>query len=573
MVDSKLQPDPGDETAALLRVLIYKIDSTTFGGDVPALPQWNGPPPALVHVQAILFASLAASLLSALLAMLGKQWLNRYDSSDMRGSSIERSHNRQRKLDGIVTWYFTHVMESLPLMLQGALFLLGFALSIYLWEVSIVVASVVLGVTSLGVLFYIFIIVAGVASESCPYQTPGSLTLRYLGQKAPGTVRYLGRKVPDTIRHLGQKVPGTIRYLGQKVPGTIHYLGQTVPGTIRSIGRKVTGAIGQAFRNLLESRVVTIIIGYRSTRWHCCSIMWLGCSVLIIPLAFTIDLFYLGWAVVREVVTLPTRAYHLVRKVHRVGSTLEQRFGQHDAVLDLRCVSWTLQTSLDRDIRQLIFEYLSTRTEIIYFDPTFFADISFNVFIGCISMSGRKMATMQGKEQLATASVTCLLHSLNRLSVTDPASSVLIGISQRYNRSFPLNLDCRGLPFYYPIIKIHSMLTRLRHHRNIQWDDYEPSNQELVAFAQHMVEAAQLEYQETLYQKVPRWILRFALHFLSLDPPPPVSVVADCLTIVAIDLSCQIPGTTGLEQRYVPILQVFAFLTRTQVHEWSISPA
>ncbi|KAF9780438.1 hypothetical protein BJ322DRAFT_981223, partial [Thelephora terrestris] len=73
-VDSKLQPDPSDETAALLRVLIYKIDNTTFGDDVPTLPQWNGPPNVMVHVQAILFASLAASLLAALLAVLGKQW-------------------------------------------------------------------------------------------------------------------------------------------------------------------------------------------------------------------------------------------------------------------------------------------------------------------------------------------------------------------------------------------------------------------------------------------------------------------------------------------------------------------
>ena len=90
-VDSQLKSDPGDETATLLRVLIYKIDNTTFGGDTPTLPQWDGPPHAIVQVQAILFASLTASLFSAFLAMLGKQWLNRYDSADMRGSAIERS--------------------------------------------------------------------------------------------------------------------------------------------------------------------------------------------------------------------------------------------------------------------------------------------------------------------------------------------------------------------------------------------------------------------------------------------------------------------------------------------------
>ena len=164
-VNSQLQPDPNDQTAALLRVLIYKIDNTTFGNDVPALPQWTGPPRMIVDVQAILFASLAASLLSAFLAMLGKQWLNRYASVDVRGSAIERSQNRQRKLDGIVRWYFNHVLESLPLMLQAGLLLLACALSRYLWDTSMTVGSVVIGTTSFGVLFFLFIVVAGAVSE------------------------------------------------------------------------------------------------------------------------------------------------------------------------------------------------------------------------------------------------------------------------------------------------------------------------------------------------------------------------------------------------------------------------
>ncbi|KAF9778946.1 hypothetical protein BJ322DRAFT_980410, partial [Thelephora terrestris] len=73
-VQPQLQPDSGDDTAALLRVLLYKIDNTTFGNDVPSLPQWTGPPSNIVQVQAILYASLVISLLAAFLAMLGKQW-------------------------------------------------------------------------------------------------------------------------------------------------------------------------------------------------------------------------------------------------------------------------------------------------------------------------------------------------------------------------------------------------------------------------------------------------------------------------------------------------------------------
>ena len=171
-VNPELKPDPNDETAALLRVLLYKIDNTTFGDNVPALPQWSGPPHIVVQVQALLFASLAASLVSALLATLGKQWLSRYDSADIKGTTAERAQNRQMKLDGIDTWCFYYVMEALPLMLQIALLLLGCALSRYLWEINTLVASIVLGVSLLGVAFYLFITVAGTAHESCPYQTP-----------------------------------------------------------------------------------------------------------------------------------------------------------------------------------------------------------------------------------------------------------------------------------------------------------------------------------------------------------------------------------------------------------------
>ena len=172
----------------------------------PTIQQpWTGPPRRIVEVQAILFASLAASLFSAFLAMLGKQWLNRYTSVDMRGSAIERSQNRQRKFDGIVNWYFDHVMGSLPLMLQVALLLLGCALSRYLWEIDTTVASVVLGVTSFGVLFYLFIVVAGAVFASCPYQTPGAHIRKVFGGfcAIPGSLvcaRVCMSKTTDSMR-------------------------------------------------------------------------------------------------------------------------------------------------------------------------------------------------------------------------------------------------------------------------------------------------------------------------------------------------------------------------------------
>ena len=84
------------------------------------------------------------------------------------------------KLGGIVGWYFYYVMHSLPLMLQTTMLLLGCALPRYLWDIDVTVASVVLSVTSFGVIFYLSVVIAGTASESCPYQTPAAHSFRQI---------------------------------------------------------------------------------------------------------------------------------------------------------------------------------------------------------------------------------------------------------------------------------------------------------------------------------------------------------------------------------------------------------
>jgi len=83
-------------------------------------------------------------------------------------------------MDERVTWHFDFVMECLPLTLQAALLLLGYALSNYLFSINKVDASVVIGFTSFGLLPYLLIVSAATLSYNCPFQTPLSLILRFL---------------------------------------------------------------------------------------------------------------------------------------------------------------------------------------------------------------------------------------------------------------------------------------------------------------------------------------------------------------------------------------------------------
>ena len=64
-----------------------------------------------------------------------------------------------------------------------------------------------------------------------------------------------------------------------------------------------------------------------------------------------------------------------------------------------------------------------------------------------------------------------------------------------------------------------------------------PSNEQ--AMVEHaLAKTAWLESRQERRGKVPRLLLRFALHHLSQSLLPPTSVVINCLSIIATDLDC-----------------------------------
>ena len=506
-VQPQLQKDPNEETAALLRVLIHKIDNTTFGDDVPALPQWTGPGQMVIHVQFILYASLAASLLSAFLAMLGKQWLNRYASIDMRGSAIERSQNRQRKLDGIIAWYFEHVLECLPLMLQVALLLLGCALSRYLWEINTAVASMVIGVTLFGMLFYLFIIAAGATSDGCPYQTPWTNIIR----------RLLHSLVDLLIKH------------------------------------------SKLYWTLFE------IWNYNDKR---------GAAIIIViyPLllldGFAADAFRLGRAMFRSLVVSAREVRSWLFRTSPVPEQALQALDHQATTFDFRCISWILQTSLDKTINLLTLDFLKT----ILATPGFNNDIilgCFNVFSNCFVVNDHgdhaEISITRGSEQLADTSAMCFFRAFSSLLITTPTSSAIGDMRQRYWRVFQYHNQIRHpqFPLYvnavhrlfcanavYRLFPVGPRIPRVlfRDRLDFAWTSYNPPLDELVPFAHALAQFAQFAYQngDGRDHKVPRWLLRFVLRFLSQHPLPPTSVVINCLTIIATDLGCNLSDISSM---------------------------
>jgi hypothetical protein len=152
-INPQLESDPSEESVALLRILIYKLDNTTFGGDVPVLPQWTGPTSKVVVTQGLLYLSLASALGSASLAILAKRLLDMYSlAGGWRHRPEFRIATRQGLKSSTMSLYV--LLLVLPLLLQLALLLFSCAVTVYLWKINLIVASFVLAATLLALTLY-----------------------------------------------------------------------------------------------------------------------------------------------------------------------------------------------------------------------------------------------------------------------------------------------------------------------------------------------------------------------------------------------------------------------------------
>ena len=156
-----------------------------------------------------MYASLLISLLAAFIAMLGKQWLNRY-LRNSGGSMIERCGDRQRKCDGLEKWPLNFFIESLPVMLQVALLLLACGLCRYMWSINDSVAYTLTSLTGLGVTFFIAIVIAGMSSYACPFQTPASTTLHGPWKKVRRGVVSSGVRSQRALSRIVQTLKQTV---------------------------------------------------------------------------------------------------------------------------------------------------------------------------------------------------------------------------------------------------------------------------------------------------------------------------------------------------------------------------
>jgi len=123
-------------------------------------------------------AALILSVHSALLAMLGKQWLGRYLQHVGR-SMIERCRDRQRKLNALKRWPVHPFIEAPLVLLQISVTLFSCGFCGQMWTKNSSITWSRISLTTPGVVFYLAILIIGLTPPS-PVETPASIALRRL---------------------------------------------------------------------------------------------------------------------------------------------------------------------------------------------------------------------------------------------------------------------------------------------------------------------------------------------------------------------------------------------------------
>ena len=122
---------------------------------------------------------------------------------------------------------------------------------------------------------------------------------------------------------------------------------------------------------------------------------------------------------------------------------------------------------------------------------------------------------------------------------------------------FADGLDFSGCPFPQTLRMTHEVIYSDQEIKvPIGWGYYELANYERVAVAHAISNLSWSEYRRRGPDKVPPPHLSFALHYISQDPPPPASVIASCLLIIAIDLGCDVQENVIFAERCVHVWRI-----------------
>jgi hypothetical protein len=177
-----LQDDPATATAVILVRISQQLGSLTVSSafansTAPAISmeELSAPPAsASIRINILWFFSLTLSLISALGAILVKQWLREYSLALSPLHPPDGMGLRQLRYDGLKRWGIPQLITSLPMLLQLAIALFLGGLVDLLWTLEKTIAITLTVLIVLCLLGMIATILLPSFVDHCAYKSPAA---------------------------------------------------------------------------------------------------------------------------------------------------------------------------------------------------------------------------------------------------------------------------------------------------------------------------------------------------------------------------------------------------------------
>ncbi|KAG8923970.1 hypothetical protein FRC02_010779 [Tulasnella sp. 418] len=184
-----LQPTPSDQTNNLIRVLLNQtVNDPSLINNAGSSWKLTG---VAIGTSFLFSGSLACSLLAALGALVGKQWLAHYQKTGQSGTIYERAITRQKKFDGVKSYHLQFILDSVSLLIQFSVSLFLVGLMVYVWDMHYGVALMVIAVVAAGFIVYTWTMLAAIQDPFCPFQSPVTTIVRAIIRSLLNKVRSL----------------------------------------------------------------------------------------------------------------------------------------------------------------------------------------------------------------------------------------------------------------------------------------------------------------------------------------------------------------------------------------------
>ncbi|PBK88552.1 hypothetical protein ARMGADRAFT_937155, partial [Armillaria gallica] len=130
-----MQPDYNQASAILLLEILKTTASNGSQISIPSSPtDFFSVSRSDEWVNSLWFVSLTLSLITALVAVLVKQWLHQYVTIVSDSSARERARIRHLRYAGLQTWQVPMIIGLLPILLHASLALFFAGLAIFLFS-------------------------------------------------------------------------------------------------------------------------------------------------------------------------------------------------------------------------------------------------------------------------------------------------------------------------------------------------------------------------------------------------------------------------------------------------------